>query len=92
MIIDVMIQDLECAAADFMKDVNGSAFKFCSEVPNDDDDDGDDVEEDGNDKGESNVDVFNLEKMEMIEKVTLHFIYKLVRMNYCNESKILMIF
>ena len=74
MIIDVMIQDLECAAADFMKDVNGSAFKFCSEVPNDDDDDGEDVEEDENDQGESNVDVFNLEKMEMIEKVTLHFI------------------
>jgi len=68
-------KDLECAAADFMKDVNGSAFKFCSEVPNDDDD-GDDVEEDENDKGESNVDVFNLEKMEMIEKGDLELLPK----------------
>ena len=52
-----------------MKDVDGSAFKFCSEVPSDDDDDDDDEEEKVEDKGESNGNVFNLEKIEMIEKV-----------------------
>ena len=53
-----------------MKDVDGSAFKFCSEVPSDDDDDDDDDEEENvEDKGESNGNVFNLEKIEMIEKV-----------------------
>ena len=48
-----------------MKDVDGSAFKFCSEVPSDDDD-----EEDEDDEGENNGEVFNLVKIEMIEKVT----------------------
>ena len=45
-----------------MKDVDGSAFKFCSEVPSDDDDE--------EDEGENNGEVFNLVKIEMIEKVT----------------------
>ena len=49
-----------------MNDVDGSAFKFCSEVPSEDTDDDEEENE-----GENNSDVFNLEKIEMIEKVRL---------------------
>ena len=59
-----------------MKDVDGSAFKFCSDVPNDDEDDDEEHEDD---EGESNGDVFNLEKIEMIEKVRLIFDKLLIR-------------
>merc|ERR1719500_585744 len=61
-------KDLESAAVDFMKDVDGSAFKFCSEVPSDDDDD--------DDEGENNGEVFNLVKIEMIEKGDMELLPK----------------
>merc|ERR1712037_12832 len=64
-------KDLESAAIDFMKDVDGSAFKFCSEVPSDDDD-----EEDEDDEGENNGEVFNLVKIEMIEKGDIELLPK----------------
>ena len=53
------------AAVNFMKDVDGSAFKFFSEIPNDDEEDDDIGEED---KGGKSGDIFHLEKIEMIEK------------------------
>merc|ERR1712037_730555 len=62
-------KDLESAAIDFMKDVDGSAFKFCSEVPSDDD-------EDEDDEGENNGEVFNLVKIEMIEKGDMELLPK----------------
>ena len=40
-----------------MNDVDGSAFKFCSEVPSEDTDDDEEENE-----GENNSDIFNLEK------------------------------
>jgi len=67
-------KDLESAAIDFMKDVDGAAFKFCSEVPSDDDDEEDDDEEE--DEGENNGEVFNLEKIEMIEKGDMELLPK----------------
>merc|ERR1712008_420601 len=57
-----------------MGDVDGAAFKFCSEVPSDDDDEEDDDEEE--DEGENNGEVFNLEKIEMIEKGDMELLPK----------------
>ena len=58
------------AAVNFMKDVDGSAFKFFSEVPNDDEEDVDD-DNGEEDKGGKSGDIFHLEKIEMIEKERL---------------------
>jgi len=68
-------KDLEEAAVNFMKDVDGSAFKFFSEVPNDDkEDDDDDIGEE--DKVGKSGDIFHLEKIEMIEKGDLELLPK----------------
>lgn len=68
-------KDLEVAAVNFMKDVDGSAFKFFSEVPNDDEEDVDD-DNGEEDKGGKSGDIFHLEKIEMIEKGDLELLPK----------------